>query len=160
MANTPETARDEAIESLSLDYTQFGYDTDAEFLAWVLSVVNRVIANYSAKVGSGWDLDNLNAYEAVLYETMARLIERRIGRAYSAAAESQDITVGPISIRNARSGNTLKEWGWNANMYHQRAAARLMAMGVGRRKAMLKVFGAPGAGWERLDKFHPVPFDG
>lgn len=157
MANTPETARAEAIESLSLDYTQFGYDTDAEFQAWVLSVVNRVIDNYSEKVGSDWSLDNLNAYEAVLYETMARLIERRIGRAYSDAAESQNITVGPISISNARSGNVLKEWGWNANMYHQRAAARLMAMGVGRRKAMLKVFGAPAKEWVRLDASRPVP---
>ncbi len=157
MARTVLDVQAEAIETLSLDYTMFGYATEAEFLAWVGTVVDRVHESFSLKVGAS--LDILNFYEAVLYETMARIIERRIGRAYAAASTAQNISVGPISISSASSSATLKDWSWNAKMYHDRAAARLMAMGIGRRKALLKVFGANDC-WERLDVNHPVPFNG
>lgn len=156
MPRTAADVKSEAIELLSVSYADFDYSDDATFQVWVQKVVDRVIESFSGKVGDSWGLDELNCYLASLYETMALIIERRLARAYGAAAESQNITVGPISISAASSGNILKEWGWNANRYHQLAWARLMAMGVGRRTAMLKVFGAK-EDWERLDHNHPVP---
>lgn len=142
MPNTNADVREAAIHELSTDYTEYnGFEDDASFQAWVLTVVDRVIARFSGlavKASKVLDLDNVNMFEAVMFEVVSRLQNRQENQSYASVVQGEGITVGPITIRPPAMSSVstvIKEWGVVGDDYHRRALARLAAEGIGLRRA-------------------------
>jgi hypothetical protein len=144
MSNTNENVRELALEELSADYTEYnGFSDDVSFQVWVLAVVDRVIERFSAlavKASKTWDLDNINMFDAAVFETVARLQERLENQSYISTIQAQSITVGPITISPPRISSVITGFSAVGEEYHRRAMARLAAEGIGRRRAGARSF--------------------
>lgn len=136
--------RDEAILESGTSWDQYvGFADENEWLDWITKIAESVTQKHADKAGDAWTLENSNFFEAAVFETVARMLRRQVNQANSSLVGDQEITVGPITIRPPRANDSNRSQLQSSRSYSRLAEVRLMAEGVGRKKAAIKVLSGP-----------------
>lgn len=128
-----------AIQDLGTDFSQQNFPDDATFQAYALVVANEVIAEHTARVDP-YSLDNIDLFNAAKFETMSRLARRIRSLYYSGVLSSESITLGPISLSQAKNELVAKDIGDYADQLHGEAEAWLGAGGARGRRGAIRVW--------------------
>lgn len=137
-----------AIDDLGADFSQYNFNDDATFKAWLQATLDRIQVQFQDLIGTV-DVTKPKHFDACQYELESFMLHRLVNQYYSGVLTSESITLGPLALAPLKNEPVAKDIVALADIYHRRAMAKLGAAGAPGRKGAIRVYD-PGTKGNRI----------